>query len=124
MTNRRGIGGGLSFVDTYQISDTDAEYLDISEGNTVIQFSPSGAETRKLQDADTAGQFLTLSTDSASDVVVTTDTTINQAGDNTLTFTDIDDTIILQSCIVNTSNTPSTFKWRIVNNDGVALSTV
>jgi len=79
-----------------------------------------GAETRTLADAKGPGLTLDLyfKTD-GGDCVVTTASPCNQADNNTLTFADVGDHLRLASI-----EDGSDFEWRIVANDGVALSTV
>jgi len=80
----------------------------------------AGAETRTLKDPSSPGQTITLGfrTD-GGDCVVTTSTACNQAGNNTLTFADAGDILVLTAMKKGTS-----LEWRITANDGVALSTV
>ncbi len=80
----------------------------------------TGAETRTLADAIAPGLTLDLyfKTD-GGDCVVTTASPCNQTGNNTLTFADAGDHIRLQSI-----EDGADFEWRVVANDGVALTTV
>jgi len=80
----------------------------------------AGAETRSLAIPTFAGQEISLGfkTD-GGDCVVTVASGVNQAGNNTLTFADAGDHILL-AAIAN----GAALAWRVVANDGVALSTV
>ncbi len=79
-----------------------------------------GAETRTLAIPDRAGDMLSLGfkTD-GGDCVITVASGANQTGNNTLTFADAGDHLLL-AAIEN----GAALAWRIVSNDGVALSTV
>ena len=79
-----------------------------------------GAETRTLAIPTFAGQLLNLGfkTD-GGDCVVTAASGVNQTGNNTLTFADAGDEILLVAI-----ENGAALAWRVVSNDGVALSTV
>lgn len=80
----------------------------------------AGAETRTLADPSFAGQRLTLGFDTdGGDCVVTAATAVNQTGNNTLTFADAGDHLELVAITIAGS-----LVWRVVANDGVALTTV
>lgn len=89
-------------------------------GTGYVPLVSGGAETRTLAAPDFVGQQLALNfhTD-AGDVVVTCATTVNQTGNNTLTFADAGDQIVLMA-----GQSGATVVWRVQSNDGVALSTV
>ena len=100
---------------------------DPGDGNAIpvnvsghVPLVTAGAETRTIADATKAGLTLDLylKTD-GGDCVVTTASPANQTGNNTLTFADVGDHLRLGSI-----EDGSDFEWRIVANDGVALSTV
>lgn len=80
----------------------------------------AAAETRTLAAPTYAGQLLSLSmkTD-GGDCVVTCATGINQAGNNTITFNDAGDAVLLEAIYVG-----SNLRWRVVRNDGATLATV
>lgn len=81
----------------------------------------AGAETRTLAAPTFVGQRLTLGfAIDGGDIVVTGANAVNQTGNNTLTFADAGDLIVLEAILIGTS----TRAWRVVANDGVALSTV
>lgn len=85
------------------------------------QLVTAGAETRTLADPVKVGMLLHLRllTD-GGDGVVTAASPVNATGNNTLTFAEAGDSIILLS----TRDAASAYCWRVVVNDGVALSTV
>lgn len=80
----------------------------------------AGAETRTLAAPLFPGQVLTLGfkTDGGN-CVVTASAGVNQTGNNTLTFADAGDHLKLEAI-----ESGSSLVWRIVANDGVALTTV
>jgi hypothetical protein len=78
-----------------------------------------GAETRTLDDPVYPGQLLDLffETD-GGDCVITADSAINQAANTIMTFADAGDHIRL----VGGRDGAGDYEWRVVANDGVALS--
>jgi len=80
----------------------------------------AGAETRTLAVPTFAGQQISLGlkTD-GGDCVVTAASGVNVTGNNTLTFSDAGEHILLAAIEVGAA-----LAWRVVCNDGVALSTV
>ena len=78
------------------------------------------AETRALAIPTAKGQMLSLSfkTD-VGDCVVTAASAVNQTGNNTLTFADAGDMLMLVAI-----ENGAALAWRVVANDGVALTTV
>lgn len=88
----------------------------------VLLESGSSGETRTLKDPLKAGIMLSicLETDGGGNVVVTAETAINQTGNNTITLADAFDTILLLSIPDGSGG----YKWKILGNDGAALSTV
>jgi len=80
----------------------------------------SAGETNTLPDPEFMGQELTIcfKTD-GGDRVITAATGVNQTGNNTLTFADAGDMIALRAI-----QSGSSVVWRVMSNDGVALSTV
>ena len=86
-----------------------------------VELVTAGAETRTLPDPTFPGQQIDLVFISdGGDCVVTSDSPINQAGNNTMTFADIGDHVRL----VGFWNATDGWEWRQVANDGVALTTV
>ena len=80
----------------------------------------AGAETRTLAIPTFVGQRLTLfhSVDGGA-IVLTVAQAINQAGNNTATFTEVADLLVLEAVSLG-----GALRWRVVANDGVVLSTV
>lgn len=85
----------------------------------ICEMVTAAAEARTLADPDRSGVFLTLNlkTDGGN-CTVTAATAVNAAGNTTLTFADAGDTAVF----VSIPDGASAYKWKIVGNDGVALS--
>ena len=85
-----------------------------------VDLVTAAAETRTLAAPSFKGQQLLLSmkTD-GGDCVVTVATTVNQTGNNTITFNDAGDAVLL---VAKTNG--ANIRWSVVSNDGAALSTV
>jgi len=85
-----------------------------------VDLVTAGAETRTLAAPSFLGQQLlvSLKTD-GGDCVITCATTVNQAGNNTITLDDAGDAILLVAK-ANGANV----RWSVVSNDGCTLSTV
>lgn len=80
----------------------------------------AGAETRTLAAPSHAGQELLLymKTDGGN-AVITAAAAINAAGNNTITFADVTDSLLLRAV-----ESGASLVWRVVSSDGAALSTV
>lgn len=80
----------------------------------------TAAETRTIAAPTFIGQQLSLNfqTD-GGDAVVTVATTINQVGNNTITFADAGDVVVLLA-----KQNGANIRWSVLLNDGAALSTV
>jgi hypothetical protein len=80
----------------------------------------AGAETRTLAAPSHAGQELLLymKTDGGN-AVITAAAAINAAGNNTITFADVTDSLLLRAV-----ESGGSLVWRVVSSDGAALSTV
>lgn len=91
------------------------------EGNQAgyVELVTTGAEVRTLADPSFRGQVidLTFITD-GGDCVVTASSPINQTGNTIMTFADIGDHVRL----VGFNNATDGWEWRVVANDGAALS--
>lgn len=101
------------------ISDPgDTEAIPVTNSGSVSLVT-TGAETRTLAAPSFVGQVLSLGfkTD-GGDCVVTAAAGINQTGNDTLTFADAGDVITLIAIESGASKV-----WRVLSNDGVALST-
>ena len=87
-------------------------------GSTAI--TTAGAETRTLAIPAVAGitRAISLAVD-GGDCVITVASAINQTGNNTITMGDAGDTIVLTAVLVGAA-----LAWRVLVNDGCALSTV
>lgn len=105
----------------------NALIADPGDGNAIpvvrsglCTMTSAGAETRTLAIPSVIGSKLVLSFDvDGGDIVLTVASAANQTGNNTLTFADAGDYIILH-CI----QVAGVLAWRIGTNDGVALTTV
>lgn len=75
------------------------------------------AGTRALNAPLVAGQEVTFATTGTNANIIDVATTVNQAGDTTLTFNAATDVIVLRAVAVG-----GTLLWRVLLNDGVALS--
>ncbi|MCG3181850.1 MAG: hypothetical protein BIFFINMI_04285 [Phycisphaerae bacterium] len=97
----------------------DGEAIPVADSGT-CQIVTGDAETRTLAAPADVGQLLalTMKTDGGN-CVVTASAAVNAAGNNTLTFADVTDTILLIGAISGADKV-----WRVMGNDGVALSTV
>ena len=86
-----------------------------------IAITTAGAETNTMAIPTFVGQQISLICDvyAAGDRVITVASTVNQTGNNTLTFGAAEDMIVLTAMQVG-----GVLVWRITANDGVALSTV
>ena len=84
------------------------------------QLVSTGSDTRTLAAPSFAGQMLLLThkTDGGS-CVVTCATTVNETGNNTITFTNAGD-----SCLLHGTYDGTNLRWRCTSVDGAALSTV
>lgn len=105
---------------SYLITDPGASgAIPVTQSGSV-QIVTTGAQTRTLAVPQRVGQLLSLSmkTD-GGDCVVTVAAAVNQTGNNTLTFNDAGDSIVLIGIESGVSK-----RWRVVSNDGVTLSTV
>ena len=85
-----------------------------------VSIVSAATETRTVADPSFVGQTLNigLKTDGGA-VTLTAASPVNQTGNNTLIFADVGDHLLLMA-----SEDGSDIEWRIVANDGVALSTV
>ena len=86
----------------------------------IVNLITAGAETRTLSAPKVEGKTMQFNfkTD-GGDCVITVTPAANQTGNNTLTFADAGDHLLLQAARSGTA-----LVWRIVANDGVALTTV
>lgn len=98
----------------------NAGAIPVASGSAVIPLVTAGAETRTLAAPTSIGQELTLYCKTfVGNCVVTCATTINEAGNNTITFTATGQAVRLFAV-----EEGSTLRWRGAAADGAALSTV
>lgn len=111
-----------------QAAEAPMEVRDLGAGSTIVcEITPgvvplvtAAAETRTLDDPQVAGLVLTLAlSEDGGDCVITSESAVNQTGNNTLTMADAGDEITLRSIPKGSS-----YVWRVASNDGVALTTV
>ena len=97
----------------------NAGAISVIKGSGIVALVTAGAETRTLAAPSNVGQELTLNmvTD-GGDCVVTCASGINAANNTVMTFAEIGDTIWLKAM----EKGAGTFRWRVMGNDGVALS--
>jgi hypothetical protein len=87
-------------------------------GNCAL--TTAAAETRTLAIPARVGTLLAITLDvDGGDAVITVAAAINQTGNNTITMGDAGDTIVLEAVQVGGAK-----RWRVLVNDGCALSTV
>jgi hypothetical protein len=90
----------------------------LRSGNVAL--TSAGAETRTIAAPATVGITMDLTHDvDGGAIVITSATTINQTGNNTITLTEVADYIRLVSVRIG-----GAVVWRVAANDGAALSTV
>ncbi len=116
-----GFSAAAGSVLTNVIADPgDAGAIPVTSSG-YVPIVTAGSETRTLAAPTFIGQEITLMIDTDGGVaVVTTASPVNQTGNNTLTMTEINDSIRLHAV----TSTGSALVWRVVCNDGVALTTV
>lgn len=86
--------------------------------NGVCAMTSAGAETRTLAIPTFMGQELSLICDTyVGNIVVTSAQAINQAGNTIMTFGVVNDNITLKAMTIG-----GALRWRVIANDGVALS--
>ena len=95
----------------------------ISVGTKILGYVPlvtAGAETRTLAAPTVIGQELLLYCKTfVGNCVVTCATTVNEAGNNTITFTATG-----QACKLTAVEEGANIRWRLGSVDGAALCTV
>lgn len=99
------------------VSSVNAAAIPVKFGGNV-HLTTAGAETRTLAVPGYVGQTLTLyfQTD-GGDCVITVASAINQAGNTVVTMNDAGDSITLRGVF-----TGAAMVWRVLANDGCALS--
>lgn len=98
----------------------DAGAIAVTTGGYVPLVSGAAAETRTLAAPTIIGQqmLLYMKTDGGGDIAVTAATTINEAGNNTITFANPGEACHLIAC-----EEDATLRWRFAHVDGAVLST-
>jgi len=114
------IGSAWEILGAADVADPgDAGAIPVTQSASVA-ITTAGAETRTLAIPSFIGQRLNICFDTdAGDCVITVASGVNQTGNNTLTGADAGDHISLEAITVG-----GTLAWRILANDGWALSTV
>lgn len=107
-------------TDATEIEDPgNAGAIPVTKNGTCLVVT-AGAETRTVAAPAFAGQRLTIAMDTdGGNAVITFASAINQTGNNTATFNDAGDVLVVQAIEVGGAE-----RWRVVANDGVSLSTV
>ena len=96
----------------------DAGAIPVTSSGTCALGTPGGAQTRTVAIPTFAGQLLGLSFDvDGGDCVVTFAQAINQASNTVATAADTGDHLLLQGVTIG-----GALRWRVVANDGWALS--
>lgn len=106
--------------DGYVADPGDAAAIPVTYDHAKIALTTGGSgETNTLADPKRIGQELTIwvDTDGGGNRVITAASAVNQAGNTVMTFADAGDTVRLLA--ISLAGVP---KWRIVDNEGVALS--
>lgn len=100
------------------ISSTNESEIDAP--GSCVEITSAGAETRTLADPTGTGQRIDIICKTyVGDIIVTAASAINQTGNNTLTFGAAGDYIAL----IGVPNGDGSWRWQVLANDGVALST-
>lgn len=109
------------FIPTVIADPDDAGAIPVTRSGVCALTTGGTAETRTLADPDQAGLMITitLDVDGGGNAVVTVATDFDDSGDNTITFADAGETITLIATQIAGSPV-----WRLVENDGAALSDV
>lgn len=122
LTGNANISGVLTApqMPTNTIDDPgDAGAIGVTESG-YCALTSAGAETRTLAIPTFAGQRISIALDTdGGDVVLTVAQPINQTGNNTATGADAGDHLSLEAITVG-----GALRWRVLANDGWALTTV
>jgi hypothetical protein len=99
----------------------DAGAIPVTRAATVALTTGAAGETRTLAIPTFVGQPIVIShdVDGGGDAVITVAAAFNQTGNNTITMADAGDTVKLEGVQVG-----GALVWRLIVNDGAALSTV
>jgi len=98
----------------------DAGVIPVTKSGNCALTSGADAETRTLAIPGKVGQLLaiTLDVDGGGDIAITVAAAINQTGNTVITLGDAGDTVVLIGVQV-----AGALVWRVLVNDGAALST-
>jgi len=98
----------------------DGEAIVVTTGGYVPLVSAGAGETRTLAAPAFIGQQMVIymKTDGGGDVVITVATTVNETGNNTITFANPG-----EACHLIAVEEDATLRWRFAHVDGAALST-
>ncbi len=99
----------------------DGADISISHWAHISITTGASGETNTLNNPTNAGQRVAMMmiTDGGGDRVITCDSAINKAGNTIITFAAVDDSIVLESFLVDSSGN---CEWRVVHNNGITLS--
>ncbi len=101
-----------------QIDPGNGKAIVVDRQDAMILLRTTAAETRTLPAPTKPGLRLDIAMQTdGGDCVITATAAVNQAGNTIMTFADAGDIVSLKSIALGTA-----FVWRIVANDGVALS--
>ncbi len=96
----------------------DGNAIPVTQSGT-CNMTSGGSETRTLAAPTFAGQQIALThTVDGGAIAVTASATVNQTGNTIMTFTEVDDAILLYGILIGAS----TYEWRVNANDGAVLS--
>lgn len=98
----------------------NAGTIDVSRSG-YLELTTAAAETRTLPDPTFRGQIIDIVfIKDVGDCVITASSPVNQAGNNTITFTDVGE----HTRLVGAWNATDGWEWKTIVNDGAALTTV
>jgi hypothetical protein len=113
---RLSLAGNIFFANTTVADAGDAGALPATGGT--VNMTSAAAETRTLANPASLGIKLILVMDvDLGDIVITSASGVNVAGNTILTFDTAGESAVLESAQVGGS-----LVWRITHNDGVALA--
>lgn len=108
-------------IGEFEVPDSGASgVLELKGGLTYVGLISAGAESRSLPAPTGVFQRLVIAMhDDGGNITINAGYALNAAGNTTLTFGDDDDLIELVSYY---SAANGVYRWKIVGNEGVALS--
>lgn len=110
--------GGVAKIKAQTIAAATGTAIPVTHSGS-FPITQNGAETNTLADPTFIGQWLSIfvDTDTSGARVITAASRINQAGNVTITLTEVGDFIKLEAITI-----AGALKWQVVANDGAALS--